>query len=90
MTSTRGPVRAGVVAAVGFLILDGVLLVLAGIWTDRTVLVVWGVVFGVLTAVPVILWRRYLKRLDEVRSARRAMAEDIARLSEALRSQPRR
>jgi hypothetical protein len=90
MTSNRGPVRAGVVAAVGFLALDGVLLVLAGVWADRPVLVMWGVVFGVLTGLPVILWRRYLKHLDEVRTARHAMADDIARLSEALRSQPRR
>jgi hypothetical protein len=90
MTSTRGPVRAGVVAAVGFLVLDGVLLVLAGVWADRPTLVVWGVVFGLLAPVPVVLWRRYLKHLDDVRTARHAMAEDIARLSEALRSQPRR
>jgi membrane protein implicated in regulation of membrane protease activity len=98
MTSTRGPVRAGVVAAVGFLALDAVLLVLAGAWMDRPALVVWGGVFAVLAAVPVMLWRRYLKRLDDVRTARHAMAEEIRRLqtasrepqTEALRSEPRR
>jgi hypothetical protein len=83
-------VRAGVVAAVGFLVLDAVLLILAGVWADRPVLVVWGCVFGALAVLPVILWRRYLRHLDDVRTARRAMAEDIARLSEALRSEPRR
>lgn len=78
--------RAGVVAAVGFLALDAVLLVLAGAWMDRPGLVVWGGVFAVLAAVPVMLWRRYLKHLDDVRTARRAMAEEIRHLQTALRA----
>jgi len=98
MRSSGGPVRAGVVAAVGFLFLDAVLLVLAGAWAGRPVLVVWGAVFAALAVVPVLLWRRYLKHLDDVRTARRAMAEEIRHLqtaprsppTEALRSEPRR
>jgi hypothetical protein len=89
MTSSRGPVRAGVVAAVGFLGLDAVLLVLAGAWTERPSLVIWGAVFGVLAAVPVVLWRRYLKDMDDVRDARRAMADEARRLQAALRDPPK-
>lgn len=85
MTSTPGPVRAGVVAAVGFLALDAVLLVLAGAWMDRPSLVIWGAMFGVLAAVPVVLWRRYLKHMDDVHAARRAMAEEARHLQTALR-----
>ncbi len=88
MTSNQGPVRAGVVAAVGFLALDAVLLVLAGAWMDRPSLVIWGAVFALLAAVPVILWRRYLKDLDDVRTARRAMAEEARHLQTALREHP--
>ncbi len=85
MSRSEAPVRAGVVAAVGFLALDAVLLVLAGAWMDRPGLVVWGGVFVVLAAVPVLLWRRYLRHMDDVRTARHAMAEEIRHLQAALR-----
>lgn len=85
MSGNQAPVRAGVVAAVGFLALDAVLLVLAGAWMDRPGLVVWGGVFALLAAVPVLLWRRYLKHLEDVRTARRAMAEEIRHWQTALR-----
>ena len=88
MTSNEAPVRAGVVAAVGFLALDAVLLVLAGVWMDRPALVVWGGVFVALAAVPLILWRRYLRHLDGVRTARRDMAEEIRHLRTTLRQLP--
>ena len=88
MISSRGPVRAGVVAAVGFLALDAVLLVLAGAWMERPSLVIWGAVFGLLAAVPVMLWRRYLKDLDDVHAARRAMAEEVRHLQQVLRDPP--
>ncbi|MBI2401195.1 MAG: hypothetical protein HYV20_00330 [Gemmatimonadetes bacterium] len=98
MKSNPAPVRAGVVAAVGFLALDAVLLVLAGAWMDRPALVVWGVVFAALAVVPVILWRRYLRHMDDVRTARHDMAEEIRHWqttlrdpgSEPVRGEPRR
>jgi len=88
MMATGTPVRAGVVAAVGFLALDAVLLVLAGAWMERPSLVIWGGVFAVLAAVPVFLWRRYVKHLRDVRTARRAMAEEIRHLQSTLRELP--
>lgn len=88
MTCSGAPVRAGVVAAVGFLALDAVLLILAGAWADRPGLVIWGGVFAGLAAVPVLLWRRYLRHLHDVRTARRDMAKEVGHLQTALR-QPR-
>lgn len=85
MSGNQAPVRAGVVAAVGFLALDAVLLVLAGAWMDRPALVLWGGVFAVLAALPVVLWRRYLKHMEDVRAARHAMTEEIRHLQTALR-----
>ncbi len=83
------PVRAGVVAAVGFLVLDAVLLVWAGWWMHRPGLVVWGAVLGALAAVPVLLWRRYLRHMEDVRAARRAIVREVRHLQTALREQQR-
>jgi|GEM_PF-702112 len=85
MTHHGGLVRAGVVAAVGFLALDAVLLAWAGWWTRRPALVVWGVLLAALIAVPLRLWRRYRRSMDEVQAARRAMAQEVRHLQMALR-----
>jgi hypothetical protein len=83
---TRGhPLRALVVAAVGLLGLDAVLLVLAGVWLDRAGLIAWGVVLGLLAALPIGLWRRYVRQMDEVRGARHAMAQELRHLQQTLR-----
>lgn len=84
-----GPVRAGVVAAVGFLALDAVLLAWAGWWTHRPALILWGVLLAGLIAVPLRLWRRYRRRMDEVRAARHAMAQEARHLQMALRASQR-
>ena len=84
----RHPLRPLVVAAVGLLGLDAVLLVLAGAWLDRAALIAWGVVLGVLAAVPIVLWRRYVRQMDEVHGARHAMAQELRHLQRALRETP--
>jgi hypothetical protein len=87
MTS-RQPLRALVVAAVGLLGLDAVLLVLAGAWLGRASLIVWGIVLGVLAAVPVVLWRRYVRQMTEVHGARHAMVQELRQLQRTLRETP--
>ncbi len=82
------PLRALVVAAVGLLGLDGVLLVLAGVWLDRAALIFWGVVLGLLAVLPILLWRRYLRQIDEVHTARRAVAQELRYLQRVLRETP--
>jgi membrane protein implicated in regulation of membrane protease activity len=89
MTHHDWPVRAGVVAAVGFLALDAVLLAWAGWWTHRFALVLWGALLACLTAVPLLLWRRYRRRMDEVRAARHAMVQEVHHLQMALRERQR-
>ena len=49
--------------AVGFLALDGALLTLAGLWSGRLGLVLWGVGLGVAAVAVVLYWRRYLGQL---------------------------
>lgn len=78
--------RALTIAAAGFLFLDGVLLILAGVWVGRTGLIVWGGLF-VLGGVGVIrLWRRYLVQLDELSAAREALKAEARRLSDAVKN----
>jgi hypothetical protein len=82
-------VRAGVVAAVGFLALDALLLAWAGWWTHRPGLMLWGALLAGLIAVPLSLGRRYRRHMDEVRAARHAMAQEVRYLQTALREPQR-
>jgi hypothetical protein len=70
---------------VGFLLLDAVLLVLAGWWSGRVALVVWGSVFLCGAGGVILVWRRYLAHLGEVDAARRAVRAEVDRLRIALR-----
>ena len=89
MKQPDGLVRAGVVAAVGFLALDAVLLAWAGWWTRRPGLMLWGALLAALIAVPVGAWRRYRRQMEEVRAARRAMAQEVRYFQMALRESQR-
>ena len=88
MTRQSPRLRALVVAAVGLLGLDGALLLVAGLWLRRADLVFWGVVLGLLAALPVGLWRRYVRQMDEVEGARRAVAQDLRELQRVLCEAP--
>jgi len=79
--ATRG--RTLVIAAVGFLLVDSVLLVWAGAETGRSSLSIWGVIFGVGAVAVVVMWRRWLRNLvdlEDARSARSALTVEIERL----------
>jgi hypothetical protein len=54
--------------AVGFLALDGGLLVIAGMWSGRVGLVLWGVGVGAAAVAVVLYWRRYLRQLRALRA----------------------
>jgi membrane protein implicated in regulation of membrane protease activity len=84
----RNPLRALMVAAVGLLGLDAVLLILAGAWLHRAVLVVWGVALAALAVLPAVSWRRYVRQMDEVHGARHAMARELRHLRRTLRETP--
>ena len=75
--------RTLVIAAVGFLILDAVLLLLAGFWSGRAGLTFWGLIFGAGAVAVIGLWRRWLRDLvdlEDARSARSALTGEIERL----------
>ena len=77
------PGRALRTCAIGFFLLDAVLLLWAGIEQRRTGLLVGGLVCAAAAAIVVLLWRRYRRVLAEVEAGRREMveqAESIRRL----------
>jgi len=72
--------RALTILAAGFLLLDGVLLLLAGMWSNRPGLVLWGTVL-LLGALGVgAYWRHHTRRLTELREALQAEAHELYRL----------
>lgn len=69
--------------AVGFLLLDAVLLVWLGLELGRGRLVAGGIVCALGAAAVVVLWRRYRRTLADLDASRREMkaeAEEIRRL----------
>jgi len=85
---TRPRLRAGrtlTTLAVGFLLLDAVLLIYAGLALDRTLLLVVGGVFTVTAAaVLVVGWPWYRRRLDELERARRDMKAEVESIRDLL------
>lgn len=69
--------------AVGFLLLDAVLLAWAGLELRRTGLVAGAIACALAAAAVVVLWRRYrrtLADLDAGRAEMKTQAEEIRRL----------
>lgn len=88
MTRRQAPaVRAGVVAAVGFLLLDAVLLGVAAAWGRRPWLFLWAAVFTAAAVGVLALWRRYLAHLGELDTQRRAMRLEIEHMRAAVRNE---
>jgi hypothetical protein len=46
--------------------LDGVLLTMAGVWSGRLGLILWGIVFGAGAVAVFYSWRRHLRGLQEI------------------------
>jgi membrane protein implicated in regulation of membrane protease activity len=71
--------------AAGFLAFDGAALVALGAWSGRTALLVAGLVLVLSSGVVLLVWRRHLRRLDEIREARRELREEAEELRRLLR-----
>jgi hypothetical protein len=79
----RAPGRAIATFAAGFLLLDAVLLVWAGVELRRPVYVTGGLACAAGALGVGLLWRRYRRALREVEAGRREMrsqAESLRRL----------
>ena len=69
--------------AVGLLLLDGALLLIAAVWARSWLLGVLGVGFVFMAGAVVVYWRRYRKALDDVVRASEALkaeAQELRRL----------
>lgn len=71
--------------AVGFLLLDGVLLLCAGVWSRHPGLIGGAVACGLLAAGVLLLWRRQRRLLAEMAEARETVREEARALRELLR-----
>ncbi len=77
--------RVLVVAAVSVLILDAVLLLGAGYWMQRSALLIAGAVSAILAVAVLVSWRRHLRRLEEIDSARADLAAQARELGRITR-----
>jgi hypothetical protein len=81
MTRAHPASRPLTLLAFGFLLIDAVLLTLAGLWSQRGALLVLGAVFGLAAVGVLVYWRAHQKRLAEIDEARRKLKAE----AEALR-----
>jgi hypothetical protein len=79
---TEAPVRGriGTLLAVGFLILDGVLLMVAGLWGRSPGPAVGGVACLLVAGLVQILWRRHRRAVAELAEARQGLREEARAL----------
>ncbi len=71
--------------AVGCFTLDGVLLAVAGYWGRRLGLVLGGLICLALALIVVFFWRRHRRKVEELRVARKEMAEEARALRELVK-----
>jgi len=84
---TGAPVRGRIstLLAVGFLTLDGVLLVVAGLWGRSAGPAIGGVACLLFAGLVLILWRRHQRAVAELAEARQALREEACALRDLLR-----
>jgi hypothetical protein len=83
----RQPSRTPTTLAVGFLSLDALLLLYAGVAWRRPLLAAAGCVCAVAGALVVAAWRRYRRMLQELDAANRDVQREIASIRELLQNQ---
>ena len=83
---TEAPVRGRALTyfAVGFLLLDGALLLGAGLWGRMIPAMLGGVLCLGLAASVVWMWRRHQRAVAELAEARREVQEEARALRELL------
>lgn len=77
--------RSLTLVAAGFLAFDGAALMGLGIWSGRRAFLVAGVVLLLSSGLVLLLWRRHLRRLDEIAEARRGLRDEAEELRRLLR-----
>jgi hypothetical protein len=84
---TGAPVRGriGTLFAVGFLTLDGVLLLTAGLLGRASAPAIGGGVCLLAAGVVLVLWRRHRRAVAELADARQALRDEARALRDLLR-----
>jgi len=78
--------RAVAIFAVGFLALDAILLIYAGVELSRWGLMAGGAACAFGVPVVVVLWRRHRRKMTELDEARREMRAEVESIRELLQS----
>ena len=85
---TRRPAsRALTILAVGFLLLDALLLAYGGVAWHRPGLLAGAGACATLAVVVVLVWRRYRRALVDIEAARRAMRDEVQSIRDLLQQQ---
>jgi len=81
----NAPGRAVATLAVGFLLLDAVLLTWFGLDLSRRSLVAGGITCGLAACAVVLMWRRYRRTLAELAVRRREMKAEVDALRDLMK-----
>ena len=84
MPRVLGSGRALTVFAIGFLLLDGVLLGLAGLWARKPGPVIVGVLLVAMAGLVARLWRRHLRQLQQIEVARQEIKGEARALRDLV------
>lgn len=90
MTPSRPLSRTLTTLAVGFLVLDGLLLSYSGLRLDRLSLLLGGAACLVVAGLVVVWWRRYRRDLAELERARREVRAEVEAIRALLHGKPPR
>jgi hypothetical protein len=82
----KAPGRALATLAVGFLALDAILLVIAGVATGRGAFFLGAGACALAGVLVVLVWRRFRRALADLEDARRQMRADVEAIRDLLHS----
>ena len=85
MTRAHPASRPLTLLAFGFLLIDAILLTLAGLWSHRGALLVLGAVFAVAAVGVLVYWRAHQKRLADIAEARRELKAEVEALRDLVK-----
>lgn len=78
------PSRTPTTFAVGFLLLDAILLAVSGLALSRPGLILAGAAFALGAGAVIFAWRRYARALVDIAAARAEMRREVEALRELL------
>jgi hypothetical protein len=79
--------RTLTIIAAGVLAFDGAALAGLGWWSGRLMLMLLGLVFFASSGLVLLYWRWYRRKLDDIVTARRALAEEAREMRRIIREQ---